>query len=167
MFLESVRVLDVDICIQRQDKFAARARASTDLSVILPYLNAIFKSADYNREADSITFIHGIIEFSLIKDQINVKKFANRTELHEQLDWIRELINDIWESRLELSPMYTKRRRPPVMTILSLLPGTNCGACGEKSCMAFAARLYKLEVEIGECPLLDTASKNHLGIDFE
>jgi ArsR family metal-binding transcriptional regulator len=167
MLLESVKVLDVDICIQQQDKFAARTRASTDLSAILPYLNAIFKGADYNREADSLTFIHGTIEFSLIKDQVNVKKFANRTELHELLDWIRDLVNDIWESRSELTPMYAKRRRPPVMTILSLLPRTNCGKCGEKSCMAFAARLYKMEVKVGGCPYLDAAGRNKLEIDFE
>jgi ArsR family metal-binding transcriptional regulator len=86
VFFESVRVLDVDICVQQRDKFAARTRASADLSVILPYLNAItIKSADYNSEADSLTFTHGTIEFSMIKDRINVKKFANRTELHEQL----------------------------------------------------------------------------------
>ncbi|MDR3165674.1 MAG: hypothetical protein LBU13_08855 [Synergistaceae bacterium] len=167
MLLESVKVLDVDICIQQQDKFAARTRASADLSAILPYLNAIFKSADYNREADSLTFIHGIIEFSLIKDQINIKKFANRTELHELLDWMRELINDIWESRLELTPMYAARRRLPVINIFSLLPGTNCGKCGEKSCMAFAARLNKLEVKVDGCPALDMTGRNKLGIYFE
>ena len=163
--------MDVDICIQQQDKFAARTRASADISEILPYLNGMFKGADYNRDADSITFIHGTIEFSLIKDQINVKKFVNRTELHELLDWIKDLINDAYESRSELTPVYATRHRPPVMTIHSLLPKTNCGKCGEKSCLAFAARLNKLEVTLGACPPLGekqyAAGRVRLEQDFE
>ena len=170
MFLESIRVLDVDICIQQQDKFAAHTRASTDLSEVLPYLNGILRGADYNRDADSITFIHGIIEFSLVKDQVNVKKFANRTELHELLDWLQDLVNDTYESRSELTPVFTARRRSTVMALLSLLPRTNCGKCGEKSCMAFAARLYKLEVMLDACPALDekkyAANKAKLEAEF-
>jgi ArsR family metal-binding transcriptional regulator len=163
-------VLDVDICIQQQDKFAARTRASADLSEVLPYLNGILKGADYNRNADSITFNQGIVEFSLVKDQINVKKFINRTELHELLDWLQELVNDAYESRSELTPVFTARRRATVMTLLSLLPRTNCGKCGEKSCMAFAARLYKLEVGLDSCPELDerkyAANKTKLEAEF-
>jgi len=154
MFLQSIHILDVDICVQQRNKFAARTRASVDLSEVMPYLNGILKGADYNKDAGSIKFRHNKTEITMIKDQINVTKFANRTELHELLDWVRDFINDIYESMPELTPVYTARRQPSVMTIYSLLPKTNCRRCGEKSCMAFAARLNKLEVDIDECPSL-------------
>jgi ArsR family metal-binding transcriptional regulator len=136
----------------------------------MPYLNGILKGADYNKEADSIKFIQNHVEITMIKDQINVAKFANRTELLELLDWVQDLVNDTYESMSELTPLYTAQHRPSVMTIYSLLPKTNCRKCGEKSCMAFAARLYKLEVEISDCgPLAEepyTANRDKLNNVF-
>ena len=155
MFLRSINVLDVDICVQQRDKFAARTRASVDVSEIMPYLNGFLKDADYNKDAGSIKFRHNKTEITIIRDQINVAKFANRTDLHELLDWVQCLINDTYESMSELTPLYTARRRASVMTIHYLLPKTNCGRCGEKSCLAFAARLNKIEVDMEDCPILE------------
>jgi acetyl-CoA decarbonylase/synthase complex subunit gamma len=40
--------------------------------------------------------------------------------------------------------------------IYKLLPGTNCGECGETNCMAFAAKMVNREAALDECkPLLD------------
>ncbi len=36
--------------------------------------------------------------------------------------------------------------------ILKLLPGTNCGDCGMKTCIAFAAMLAKQKILPGKCP---------------
>ena len=44
----------------------------------------------------------------------------------------------------ELSPIEVYR----------LLPRTNCGECGEKNCMAFAAKVVNREISIDKCPLL-------------
>ncbi|MBA2861994.1 acetyl-CoA decarbonylase/synthase complex subunit gamma [Methanococcus maripaludis] len=46
------------------------------------------------------------------------------------------------------------------MDIYKLLPKTNCGKCGEASCMAFAAKLSQKEAELSSCPQLK-------GADFE
>ncbi|MBA2858054.1 acetyl-CoA decarbonylase/synthase complex subunit gamma [Methanococcus maripaludis] len=46
------------------------------------------------------------------------------------------------------------------MDIYKLLPKTNCGKCGEASCMAFAAKLSQKEAELSACPQLK-------GADFE
>jgi ArsR family metal-binding transcriptional regulator len=154
MFLQSIKVLDVDLCVQLPDKFVAHTRASADLRGVMPYLNAMFRTSVYNHDEGSIKFTNDKIEYTIIGDQVNIAKFANRTELHELLDWLSDLINDIHESRSELSPMYERRKPVPVLFIYSLLPQTNCGDCGEKSCMVFAARLNKLEIDIDACPLL-------------
>lgn len=43
-----------------------------------------------------------------------------------------------------------------VVEILKHLPKTNCKECGEATCMAFAAKLAKKEVELKACPPLFT-----------
>lgn len=47
------------------------------------------------------------------------------------------------------------------MDIYKLLPKTNCGRCGESSCMAFATKLLEKE-KIEDCPLLSGAEKRNL-----
>jgi ArsR family metal-binding transcriptional regulator len=154
MLLKSIDILDVNLCIQQQDKFAARTRASADLREITPYLNGMFKTSVYNHDDGSIKFTNDAIEYTIIGDQVNITKFANRTELHELLDWLKDLINDTYESRSEMTPLYVRRKPVPVFFIYNLLPKTNCQRCMEKSCMIFAAKLTTLERDIDACPLL-------------
>jgi ArsR family metal-binding transcriptional regulator len=154
MFLQSIKILDVDLCTQIPDKFIAHTRASVDLKEVMPYLNAMFRTSVYNHDDGSIKFIYDGIEYTIIGDGVNIAKFANRTELHELIDWMLDLINDIYESRAEMTPLYARRKPVPVLFIYNLLPKTNCQCCGEKSCMVFAARLNKLEADIDACPHL-------------
>jgi ArsR family metal-binding transcriptional regulator len=154
MFLQSIDILDVNLCVQLPGKFAARTRASADLREITPYLNAMFRTSVYNHDDRSIKFTNDRIEYTIIGDQVNIAKFANRTELHELLDWLKDLINDTYESRSEMTPLHTRRKPVPVFFIYNLLPKTNCQRCDEKSCMVFAAKLNKLERDIDSCPVL-------------
>lgn len=158
VFLEDIDILSVDICVQEKDKFIAETRASTDISIVLPYLNAIFPKANYNPHSVSIKFTHERVEFTLFGSSINLQKFKSRTELMELLDWAKDFINDIHASMAELVPLHTTRKIPPALTIYSMLPKTNCQKCKEKSCMAFAARLHKMELELSDCPLLSEAA---------
>ncbi len=155
MFLEDIDILSMDICVQERDKYIAETRASADLSVVLPYLNAMFPMANYNPNSNSIKFKYGRIDFTLAGDRINLQRFGSRTELMELLDWVRDLINDIHASMDELTPLHTTRKIPPVLTLYSLLPKTNCQKCKEKTCMAFADRLHKLERELSDCPVVN------------
>ncbi|MDR1916091.1 MAG: hypothetical protein LBQ58_05910 [Synergistaceae bacterium] len=166
MFLQSINVLDVDLCVQQPDKFVAHTRASADLREIMPYLNSMFRTSTYNHDAGSIKFTNDKIEYTIIGDKINIAKFINRTELHELLDWLKDLVNDTYDSRSEIIPMYVCRKPVPVLFIYNLLPKTNCQQCGEKSCMVFAAQLNKLEIDIEACPILSepeyTANRRRL-----
>jgi RnfABCDGE-type electron transport complex B subunit len=40
---------------------------------------------------------------------------------------------------------------PRIETTNELLPGTNCGACGQPGCLAFAEKLVAGEIEAGKC----------------
>ena len=40
---------------------------------------------------------------------------------------------------------------PRIETTNELLPGTNCGACGQPGCLAFAEKVVAGEVDVGKC----------------
>ncbi len=56
-----------------------------------------------------------------------------------------------WQAREEIEPSYETRERPPALEIFKRLPRTNCRACGEPSCLAFAVRVWSGEVSVNEC----------------
>lgn len=155
MFLESIQVIETSPCLAEEDKFKALTRASTNLNEVLPYINGVLDNGDYREQANSLTFKKGIVGFTLMNNEINVTKFLNNTELYELLDWVQELINDTYDRMDEITPNREARKAMPVLQIFKLLPKTNCRACGEPTCMAFAAKMNKLDAKVEECPVLD------------
>ena len=154
MFLDSIKVIEISPCLADEGKFKVTTRASVVLDEILPYLNAVLDNADYQHNANVLTFKKGIIGFTLMGNSINVTKFLNNSELYEVLDWIHELINSTYEQKENIKPNFEGRKKIAVLHILKLLPKTNCKKCGEATCMAFAAKIKALEAQISECPLL-------------
>lgn len=154
MFLDEIKVIETSPCLADEKLFKAKTQIPVSLTELLPYLNAIVEKPDYQPDLRSLIIKKGIIKFTLQDTSINITRFANITELYELLDWIKALINDTYERRSEIKPSHKVRKVTPVLTIYKLLPKKNCKECGENSCMAFAARLNKLEVEIDNCPLL-------------
>jgi len=48
------------------------------------------------------------------------------------------------------------------LEVYRLLPGTNCGDCGQRSCMAFAAALVRGDGRLDACPHLDAAAAGRI-----
>ena len=48
---------------------------------------------------------------------------------------------------------------PRLEVVEDLLPGNNCGACGEPGCLAFAQRLLDAELAPGKCTVADEATR--------
>lgn len=157
MFLEKITVVETSPCLAEKDKLKAVTRASTDLTELLPYLNAVIEKPNYQENSGSLTFKKGIIGYTLVKDQINITKFINNTELRECLEWVKELINTTYDRRDSITPNHKSKKIIPALRIYGMLPKTNCGKCGEKTCMAFAAKLNKADADINECPPLQEA----------
>ena len=153
MFLEEIKVIETSPCLADEKLFKAIAKASVSLTELLPYLNAVVDKPNYQPSSNSLMFKDGIIGFTLQETSINITRFSNMTELYEILDWVKDLINDVYVSRSEIVPNYKARKIVPALKIYSLLPKKNCKECGEPSCMAFAAKLNKLDAEIDDCPL--------------
>ena len=88
------------------------------------------------------------------------------------MEWLREKINDTWERRGEIQPRFESAPKPKMLEILRLLPKTNCGECGQPTCMVFASRVADGDKGPDDCPTLDGERKtklaNYLGqFEFE
>ena len=70
-------------------------------------------------------------------------------------EWLKREINEAWEKRKEIRPSCKSMPRPGVLSILKLLPKTNCQDCGVPTCMVFATRLAEGFNSPEDCKHLD------------
>jgi len=140
-------------------KLRLKARPSSDISEVLPYLNAILENGLFNRHAPALSFNKEFRRINLYPNEITITKALNTTDAFQVIDEIKELINDTWAQKEHITPDYTKRVKPNVLQVYELLPKTNCKQCQEPTCLAFAAKLIQGEQKTDHClPLQD--SKN-------
>ena len=55
------------------------------------------------------------------------------------LEWLKQEINETWRKRDTLAPSFETPDQLRIFDILKLLPKTNCGECGQPTCMVFAS----------------------------
>ncbi|PKO22002.1 MAG: hypothetical protein CVU38_11750 [Chloroflexi bacterium HGW-Chloroflexi-1] len=67
---------------------------------------------------------------------------------------VRDLLNRVWDRRDEIQPDLQSRAVPRPLDVYELLPRTNCRACGEATCMAFAFGLLEGRHHPERCPSL-------------
>jgi len=125
-----------------------------DIREVFPYLNGSLKGCQYNPEAPFLRFRREGHIIALRPRQAAVSKVADADEARRVLDWVKDLVNDTWERCHQITP---SDRRAPSLTALQLyklLPGTNCGKCGERTCLALAVRLAEEEASLEQCSAL-------------
>ena len=129
----------------------AIATLSDDIREVLPYLNARVKGASYIHEAGILRFIWEGKAITLFPRRIAIAKLSDREEAEQVLEWLKDLINTTWENRHEIEPSYRKGNEVKFLDVYKLLPGTNCKECGETTCLAFASKLVRQEVDVNRC----------------
>jgi ArsR family metal-binding transcriptional regulator len=88
---------------------------------------------------------------SLFRDRVAVAKADDIVDAWASLEHVRCLLNDVWARREAITPSFELRRRPPALEIYKRLPGTNCKACGEPTCTAFAWAVWRGEADPQLC----------------
>jgi ArsR family metal-binding transcriptional regulator len=78
------------------------------------------------------------------------------------LAWLRDFINDAYARREEITPCYEHRRMVGFLDVYHLLPATDCKACGEATCTAFAVGLVEGRHSLADCSGLDAAHRERL-----
>jgi ArsR family metal-binding transcriptional regulator len=138
-------------CAPGADIWSARASLRTDISAVLPYLNARLEGADYDHNAGILIWKNQGHNFAFRSREIKAAPARDREEARVLIDQAVALTNKVWSEREGIEPSYEKRILPSLMQIYRLLPRTNCGECGSATCMAFAVRLREGDEELHRC----------------
>jgi len=141
-------------CDPGAERYAARARLTSSIAEVLPYLNATLRGALYLPEAPALTWKKGGHAIVFHPLEIATSNVEDRDEAEREIKALIELVNRTWERRLEITPDHTTRRRPAPMALFKLLPQTNCKACGEPTCFSFALKLAAAQKPLSDCAAL-------------
>jgi len=129
-------------CVADETKIRIVAHISGDLTEVLPYMNTEMRQASYNVHGPTFTFMDGYRMVSAYARRIAVAKADEIVDAWRVLEELRRRVNETWARRHQIEPSYERRERPPALEVYKRLPGTNCGQCGERTCLAFAVRLH-------------------------
>ncbi len=144
-------------CEPGAERLAARARLTTDISEVLPYLNASLRGAVFHREANALTWKKGGHNLAFHAHEIATSNVEDRESATKEIEGLIALINRTWERRAEIIPDYETHQRPAPLAVYKLLPQTNCKQCSEPTCFTFALKLAASQKEIADCPPLSEA----------
>lgn len=141
-------------CEPGAERHSAVARLPHSIAEVLPYLNAALTGANYMPSANALTWERAGHLVAFHADRVAVSDVVDREEAVSELERMIDLVNRTWVRRAEITPDYQAQKRPSPMAIYQLLPQTNCGECGEATCMAFAVGLIQVRRSLEECPAL-------------
>jgi ArsR family metal-binding transcriptional regulator len=152
LFVESIALERVLPCLAEPGKVIVVGRPARPLDEALPYLAALPGVIGFNPLARTLTFRRPAGFVTLHADRVYITQVKDGEEGLRLLEALCEAINATWARRAELEPVSESRRAPRPLDVYSLLPQTNCRACGEATCMAFAFGLLQGRHAVGECP---------------
>jgi ArsR family metal-binding transcriptional regulator len=158
-FLKGITLCYVAPCMADEKKIRLIAYFNRDITEILPYLNTVIKGGSYNKNAAILTYAKKCRLINLYKIKVTIAKADDIIDAWVVLDEVKKLINDTYSSRDTIKPSYEERVKVTALQIYGWLPKTNCRACGEATCLAFACRLLQGEQKLLKCVSLSTELK--------
>jgi ArsR family metal-binding transcriptional regulator len=138
-------------CVADYKKIRLIAHLEGDLCPVLPYLNSVLPQASYAPTAETLTFMDGYRMIALYPKRITIAKADEIVDAWLTLERIRFPAVQTWSNRDRIAPSFETRKRPPALEIFKRLPGTNCGLCGEPTCLAFAMQVWTGQASAKRC----------------
>lgn len=158
MLIGSIEITHVLPCLADPAKIRFHAHPSGDLAQVLPYLNAVLRSAVYHHEGAALTFTREHRIICLHPQLVTGAKIDDIEDARAVLEWVRGLANDAWDRRAAITPCYERRQRLTPLAVYKLLPGTNCKRCRFPTCLAFAVEIAAERRSVIQCaPLFEPA----------
>lgn len=142
-------------CLADPGKIIVIGETDAAIDGVLPLLNAILPNVVSYHPFNGVMTLRrkpGLI--TLYPDKVMITQVADVEEGLALLAALRDLLNRTWGRRDEIQPRPEGRRVPRPLDVYELLPRTNCRACGEATCMAFAFGLLEGRHRPEECPPL-------------
>jgi ArsR family metal-binding transcriptional regulator len=142
-------------CLADPGKLIVIGETDSAIDGVLPLLNAILPTVvSYHPFTGVMTLRRRPGLITLYPDKVMITQVADVEEGLALLAAMRDLLNRTWTRRDEIQPRHEGRRVPRPLDVYELLPRTNCRACGEATCMAFAFGLLESRYRPEECPSL-------------
>lgn len=138
------------------------AHLDQDVSLALPYLNAVLGGFNYVKDPPSVTFRSQGKLITVHGNKIAINALKDEAEAAKIVEWLKREINEAWGKRDEIEPSYESLPRPQVFEILKMLPKTSCRECGEPTCMVFAVAVTEGVKGAEDCPPLTNEGKSKL-----
>lgn len=154
MFLDSIALTRTLPCLAEPGKIIVTGQPNRSLVEVLPYLATLPGIIAYNPDTHTLTFRRPMGFMTLYAERVYITQLKNADEGLELLAALKDAINATWAHRAELVAVTVGRHAPRPLDVWTLLPQTNCGQCGEATCMAFAFGLLQHQRSVVECPSL-------------
>ena len=145
-------------CLAEPGKIIVIGRPSDTLDSVIPYLASLPSVIAYNPTTGVLTFRRQPGFLTIYPDQVIFTQVKNMEEGLELLLALRDAINAVWKQRADLIPVTSQRTAARPLDLWELMPKTNCGQCGEATCMAFTFLLIQGKRSLVECPTLQSDS---------
>lgn len=123
-----------------------------DVSSLFPYINAVADRAELYDKPHMIRFVFNDTYCAVYPYRCVASPLESREQVRKFADALTAYLADIRDKMDKIQPKHTRFKPGVVPQILKLLPGTNCGECGLKTCFAFAAMLSRQQAHPGQCP---------------
>jgi ArsR family metal-binding transcriptional regulator len=159
MFLQAIALIRSIPCLAEPGKIIVVGKPDRQLSQALPYLASLPNVIAYNPTTSSLTLRRQPGLITLNDDRVYLTQVDHIDQGLELLARLKEAINATWENRHALTPVEAPRRLPNHLEVWRLLPQTNCGECGEATCLAFAVALLTHKKSLQRCQTLFTNSE--------
>jgi ArsR family metal-binding transcriptional regulator len=138
-------------CTTDEQRLRCLAHLSGDLSDAFPYLNAVMPAARFNPKGPTLTYLEEHRLVTLYARRVAIAKADELIDAWRLLEDVRRRVNDAWARRDEITPSWEARAKPTLLDLIKALPRTNCRACGQATCTAFATRLLNGVALPAEC----------------
>ncbi len=149
-------------CVADYRKIRLIVHFDNDVSPALPYLNTEMPQGMYNRETKTFSFMEAYRMIAIHSYRLTIAKANDIVDAWRVIEKVRCLLNDVWSRKDSIQPSYELSQKPPALEIYKRLPGTSCRKCGEKTCMAFALRLWSGETDPQLCRPIFKGDYQHL-----
>ncbi len=154
-YLETISLIKTLPCLAEPGKIIVIGKPARSLDEVIPYLATLPGIIAYNPETFTLTFRRQPGFLTIYPEQVMITQVKDADEGLELLSALKEAVNSVWEQRNLLTPVTTRRSSARPLDIWKLLPQTNCGKCGETTCMAFAFLLIQGKKTLDKCPSLE------------
>jgi len=123
-----------------------------DFSQLFPFIQSTANEAVHYDSPEYIQFqLDDILCTLYPPDMVVSRLFYGREQALEFAQRLIDYLNELECHKSRIKPNYKKISRLHVPEILQFLPMTHCGACGFRTCMAFAGAVSRRKAGLNTC----------------